>query len=509
MADDERAGEAVTANYGWTKPNVMGSDDQWGGYLNADLDGIDTTVKSVSTVANAAYPASNPAGYITAAAIPAPYVLPTASTTVLGGVKVDGSTITISGGTISGTPSSGPPVTISDTAPVGPQVGALWWDSVKGQLFTFYNDGNSSQWVIAVNAAASLLPASTTVLGGVKVDGTTIQAAVDGTISTTVVPICDNRIINGDMRIDQRNNGANGSASGYTVDRWQYFGAQAGKFSWQRNAGSATTPAGFPYYFGFVSSTAYASLVADYFFLNQNVEADFVSDFAWGTASAQPITLQFWAWSSLTGTFSGAIANAANTRCYAFTYSIPVTNTWTKIVLTIPGDTGGTWALSGNGAAFGLQFDLGSGSTRRGPSGVWTTVAGGNTYIGATGAVSVVGTLNATFFLTGVKLEVGSVATPYNRQSLAKSMADCQRYYQTGSAGWWGYGGAGAAIGGYIPFPVSMRAAPTINTSAGVYTNCSGLALQAATISGVYFQSAATALGSSGLNFNYTNSAEL
>ena len=49
MADDEpRAGEAVTANYGWTKPNVMGSDDQWGGYLNADLDGIDTTVKSIS-----------------------------------------------------------------------------------------------------------------------------------------------------------------------------------------------------------------------------------------------------------------------------------------------------------------------------------------------------------------------------------------------------------------------------------------------------------------------------
>ena len=57
-------------------------------------------------------------------------------------------------------------------------------------------------------------PASTTVLGAVKVDGTTIQAAADGTISTTVVPMGDNRIINGDMRIDQRNNGASGTASG-------------------------------------------------------------------------------------------------------------------------------------------------------------------------------------------------------------------------------------------------------------------------------------------------------
>ena len=119
------------------------------------------------------YDANNPAGYITALAIPAPYVLPTASTTVLGGVKVDGTTITIASGTISGA-------------------------------------GNYA-----------LPPASTTVLGGVKVDGTTIKAAVDGTISTTVVPMGDNRIINGDMRIDQRNNGASGTANAtYTVDRW-------------------------------------------------------------------------------------------------------------------------------------------------------------------------------------------------------------------------------------------------------------------------------------------------
>ena len=146
--DDSKAGELTTVNYGWTKPNVMGSDDQWGGYLNSDLDGIDTTVKSVSTVANAAYPASNPAGYITAAAIPAPYVLPTASTSVLGGVKVDGSTITISGGTISGASAS---ITIGDTAPVSPKAGALWYDSVGGQLYVFYADPNTSQWVIANN----------------------------------------------------------------------------------------------------------------------------------------------------------------------------------------------------------------------------------------------------------------------------------------------------------------------------------------------------------------------
>ena len=91
MADDDdpKAGELVTANYGWTKPTVGSSDDQWGGYLNADLDGIDSVVHGIDT---------RPA-----------YVLPVASTTVLGGAKVDGTTIHAApDGTLSGTPSSGP-----------------------------------------------------------------------------------------------------------------------------------------------------------------------------------------------------------------------------------------------------------------------------------------------------------------------------------------------------------------------------------------------------------------
>ena len=277
MAKEPRTGELTTANYGWTKPTVGASDDAWGGYLNADLDGIDSVVHSIDT---------RPA-----------YVLPIASTTVLGGAKVDGTTIhAAADGTLSGTPSSGPPVTISDTAPASPQVGALWWDSVGGQLYTFFNDSNSSQWVIAVNAAASLLPASTTVLGGVKVDGTTIKAATDGTISTVVVPMGDNRLINGDMRIDQRNNGASGTASAtiYTVDRWQFIGSQASKGSWQRVASAALR--GFPYALGFrhrVRPLRQRRLIS-FSFINQS-KLTCYRDFQWGTANAQPVTLSFWA----------------------------------------------------------------------------------------------------------------------------------------------------------------------------------------------------------------------
>ena len=125
-------------------------------------------------------------------------------------------------------------ITINDAAPANPQPGQLWWDSVGGQLYVWYADPNTAQWVVAVNVASLLTPASKTTLGVVKVDGTTINAAPDGTISVATPAMNDNRIINGDMRIDQRNGGVQGTASGYTVDRWQYGASQASKLTWQR-----------------------------------------------------------------------------------------------------------------------------------------------------------------------------------------------------------------------------------------------------------------------------------
>ena len=270
-------------------------------------------------------------------------------------------------------------------------------------------------------------------------------------LSPTVVPgINDNRLINGDMRIDQRNNGAATTAQAYILDRWRNNSYPFNKITCQR-ATQATLP-GFPYSFGITTTTPYTVTSGDNFLIDQNIEADMISDFAWGTPSAQPATLSFWVNSSVTGMFGGSIKNYLSPwRCFPFSYSISTPNIWTRVVINIPADTGGAWTLSGNTGAIDVCFGLGVGSTGSGTPGAWVTST--PPLFSATGAVSIVGTSGATFYLTGVKLEIGSVATPYNRQSLAKSMADCQRYYQQLTQCLIAVNGNGAGIVG-VAFPI-------------------------------------------------------
>jgi hypothetical protein len=390
----------------------------------------------------------------------------------------------------------GASISISDTPPANPTLGAMWWDSVGGQLYVYYYDGNTFQWVPTTNQmGGAYLPLSGGFMTGpitLSADPVSALQPVSQQYFAARPMIGDNRIINGDMRIDQRNNGAAGTAVNvYTVDRWTYSASQAGKFDWGRNN---VNLAWFPYALAFVAVGGWASAANDSFSVFQPIEADMISDFAWGTANAQPVTLSFWAASSLTGTFSGAVKNYAATRSYPFTFSIPTAATWTKITLTIPGDTGGTWVMSGNAGALYVQFDLGCGANNRGPANVWASAA----YSGVTGSVSVVATNNANFFLTGVKLEVGSVATPYNRQSLAKSMADCQRYYQITAnvqplvSGW-----QNGVSNIFTPmlFPVSMRVAPTIAYSSIAYTNASALVVGGLSQYQITHQTTLTATG--------------
>ncbi len=283
-----------------------------------------------------------------------------------------------------------------------------------------------------------------------------------------------NRIINGAMVIDQRNAGASVTpASGsyvYSLDRWTTYASQSSKMSVQQNAGSVTPPTGFSNYLGITSLSAYTVGASEEFVLTHFVEGTNVADLGWGTANAKTITISFWVRSSLTGTFGGALMNSAQNRAYPFSYTISSANTWEQKTLTVAGDTTGTW-LTTTGRGIQLTFSLGVGSTYSGTAGAWT----GSYKSSATGATSVVGTNGATFYITGVQLEVGNTATDFEYRPYGTELQLCQRYYHKSPSQGSAPANQGQDIGhtatainanellaGMLRFPVVMRTTPTL-----------------------------------------------
>jgi hypothetical protein len=293
----------------------------------------------------------------------------------------------------------------------------------------------------------------------VIIDGTAGVTFNDASIQNTAATGFGfkNRLINGAMVIDQRNNGASVTPTNgqYLVDRWLAGLTQASKYSVQQNAGSVTPPVGFTNYLGVTSLSAYSITAGDIFFIGHRIEGFNVADLAWGTASAATITLSFWVRSSLTGTFGAALQNSNATRSYPFTYTISAANTFEYKTVTIAGDTSGTW-LTTNGIGINVYFGLGVGSTYSGTAGAW---AGAN-YSSATGATSVVGTNGATFYITGVQLEKGSTATSFDYRPYGTELMLCQRYYSR--QGIFGRGNISAHV--TVPINVNMRTTPSVTT---------------------------------------------
>lgn len=271
-----------------------------------------------------------------------------------------------------------------------------------------------------------------------------------------------NRIINGDMRIDQRNGGAavtiNTTGGAYTVDRFVCYGEAAdGVFTAARNT---SVPTGF----GFTNSllttvtTADASIGAtqDYMICH-HIEGYNIADFMFGTTDAKLFTLQFWVKSSLTGNFGGAFQNSAATRSFPFFYTINTANTWERKSITLLADTTGTW-LATNGRGLTIYWSLGAGSSRVGTQGSWS----GNNFTGTTGQTQVIGTNGSTFSITGVDLKNVGQLTPFEFRPTGIETSLCQRYFEIlghGVSGGW-FSAVAAQVGGQ--FITEKRVAPTM-----------------------------------------------
>ena len=273
-----------------------------------------------------------------------------------------------------------------------------------------------------------------------------------------------NRIINGDMRIDARNAGAAvtvNTAGIFSVDRWANIARATGGgvYSAQQVSDS---PTGFNNSLKLTVTTADTSLgTSDYYFSWQKIEGYNTADLMFGTANAKTVTLSFWVKSSITGQFSAFLINSAESYSQPFAYTISAADTWEFKTITFTGATAGTWIGSTNGTGLIVGFGLANGTSLQGTSGSW----GATYYYGSTGDVNWMATIGNTFQYTGVQLEVGSVATPFQRRQYGTELQLAQRYYyrkafRVPCLPW--VGTNNYTCGHMAEHPVTMRAPPTV-----------------------------------------------
>lgn len=304
-----------------------------------------------------------------------------------------------------------------------------------------------------------------TVGGNILASHTGIDGAGSLTLGNTVVPASSymfrNKIINGDMRISQR-----GDATGVTTttyggpDRFQSILGTAGTWSLSKST-DAPSGSGFSNSFKWDCITANNSLSASSILMfGQKIEGQNVQDLAYGTSSAKNITLSFWVKSNLTGTYILEFFKETGSRQINRSYTINAANTWEHKSVTIPGDTSGALA-NDNTAEFAVYWWLVAGSDFT--SGTLNTSAWANSTNAnrAVGQVNLASSTSNEIYITGVQLEEGTVATPFEHRPIGTELALCQRYYCEVEGTYYGKNWAGFSSSAQIHFPVEMRVSPT------------------------------------------------
>jgi len=314
------------------------------------------------------------------------------------------------------------------------------------------------------------------------VNGTTGITFNDNTNMATAASLGPrNRIINGNMGIWQRGTSLAVPLNlygNYIVDRFAVNNSVSTAAA--TISQSTDVPLGVAQYSALLTVTATQSTVnsGNFYGFYQGIEGYNIADLAYGTASAKILTLSFWVKSSVTGTFVANMyqTNSTNSRVFPYTYTISSANTWTYVTVTIPGDTVPNALPLTNSASFFLYwYTMLSSSYANGALNTWNANTSGNQYGGSSTGVNLFATSGATFYITGVQLEVGSVATPYQFNIYSDQLVQCQRYftksYDTlvvpGTATTTGLVYAGPTMGYYpkasVSFVVEMRTAPTIS----------------------------------------------
>jgi hypothetical protein len=282
-------------------------------------------------------------------------------------------------------------------------------------------DNTTTNFLLQINAGAYTIPSGKSVW---MWDGA-VFAMISEVTASTLPPTFRNRVINGDMSVSQVNGGTaiTPTAPAYVTDQFYTFILQASKLTFQQ---VADAPAGFKNSTKITVAAQYAAGAAEAFMLRQPIEGQNIIDFQLGLATAKTIAISQYIKGSVAGTYSVFLWNGATNRSYIGT--INVTNSWTQVVITLVGDTTGTWATD-NTAGLYWGIDLGSGSNFNTTAGSWQA----GTFVRTSGSVSFVNQVNgSTLNITGVQLEAvptgATAGTAFEVLPYEAQLRRCQRY---------------------------------------------------------------------------------
>lgn len=296
-----------------------------------------------------------------------------------------------------------------------------------------------------------------------------LSIAADGVVSGALPSPNRNLLYNGAMQVAQRGTSTASitSLDYFTVDRWAFGGGTQGVWTMSVES-DAPTGSGFHKSAKVLCTTADASPAAgDFLLFEQRLEGQDLQRVAKGTSSAQQLMLSFWVKANVTGTYVIELNDTDNNRSVSASYTISSSATWERKTITFPADTTGAFD-NDNAGSLRVLYWLGAGSNFT--SGTLQTAWGAQTTANrAPGQTNLAAATNNYWQVTGVQLEVGDTATPFEFKSYGQELRECQRYYQvslaTGSAGL-GMATSAPAANVVFHFQQTMRAAPTITLQA-------------------------------------------
>ena len=288
-----------------------------------------------------------------------------------------------------------------------------------------------------------------------------------------------NLIINGAMQVAQRGTShqVTTAVGGYfTCDRWRFsqFNSYAADVDITMSQETDTPNQTFKNSFKALVGTGTSIVAGDAIVIEQIIEGQDIVRLAQGTSDAKKFTVSFWVKASATGTYCISLHSGksfGSNRSHVKAYTISSANTWEYKTVTVNGDTSGTWAED-NGAGLSLAFTLGAGSTYQGAADTWSD----NDYFATSNQTQLTETTNATWLVTGIQLEVGEQATPFEHRSYGDELLRCQRYYYEithDSTNRWGIdglysNGTGAALNFSWTHPTTMRDNPTFTAGESI-----------------------------------------